>query len=87
MNKVFNFSENITFESIDENIFILNIENGKYYKLSKSASLIWYEVEKGRDIDDMKTYLRSKYNDNKEIDNDVEKTISSFIKLGFISDR
>ena len=50
MNNSFKISEKITYEYIDENIFILHIENGKYYKLSKSASLIWSEIEKGSSL-------------------------------------
>lgn len=86
MNKPFEISENITFEFIDSNIFILNIEDGKYFKLSDSASLIWKEIEKGFTINDIKKHLKSKYGENKKIDNDIDETISKFIKLGFISD-
>jgi hypothetical protein len=86
MNKAFKISENITFEFIDTNIFILNIEDGKYFKLSDSASLIWKEIEKGLTNDGIKKHLKSKYGENEKIDNDIDETISKFIKLGFISD-
>ena len=65
-------SENITFESIDENIYIVNIDNGEYYKLSKSASLIW-KVESGVDIKEIKIKLKSSFSNNDNIDSDVEE--------------
>jgi hypothetical protein len=86
MNKPFKISKNIAFEFIDTNIFILNIEDGKYFKLSDSASSIWKEIEKGLTNDDIKKYLKSKYGENEKIDNDIDETISKFIKLGFILD-
>ena len=86
MNKPFKISKNIAFEFIDTNIFILNIEDGKYFKLSDSASSIWRDIEKGLNNDDIKKHLKSKYGENEKIDNDIDETITKFIKLGFISD-
>lgn len=86
MNKPFKISKNIAFEFIDSNIFILNIEDGKYFKLSDSASSIWKEIEKGFTNDDIKKHLKSKYGENEKIDKDIDETISKFIKLGFILD-
>ena len=59
MNNSFKISEKITYEYIDENIFILHIENGNYYKLSKTASLIWSEIEKGAGPKDIKINIES----------------------------
>lgn len=86
MNKSFKISKNITFESIDDNIFILDIENGNYYKLSKSASLIWNELEKKACSRDIKINIKSRFNGLDKIDNDVDDTLNNFIKLGFIKE-
>lgn len=86
MNKTFKISKKITFESIDENIFILHIENGNYYKLSKSASLIWNKVEKGECSEDIKINIRSCFGEHETIDDDVDETLKNFIELGFIKE-
>tara|TARA_B100001029_G_C14761021_1_gene285947 strand:+ start:305 stop:568 length:264 start_codon:yes stop_codon:yes gene_type:complete len=86
MIKSLKISENITFESIDENIYILNIDNGEYYKLSKSASLIWREVESGVDIKEIKIKLKSSFSNNDNIDSDVEEVLRELINLNLIID-
>ena len=86
MSKPLKISNNITFESIDENVYILNIDNGEYYKLSKSASLIWRKIDAGFDIDAIKTKLKSKFSNNDDIENDIEETIRDLINLNLITD-
>ena len=86
MSKPLKISDNITFESIDENVYILNIDNGEYYKLSKSASLIWREIDAGFDIDAIKIKLKSKFSNNDDIENDVEEAIRDLINLNLITD-
>lgn len=86
MIKSFKISEKITFESIDENIYILHIENGNYYKLSKSASLIWEEVEKGSSSQDIKIKIKSYFGEFDKIGDDIDETLNSFIELGFIEE-
>lgn len=85
MNKFFKICEDITFESIDNNIYILNIESGKYFSLSETASLIWQEIEKGHHIEDIKTNIKSRFGEDNRIDSDIDETISRFITLGLIS--
>ena len=86
MNNSFKISEKITYEYIDKNIFILHIENGKYYKLSKSASLIWSEIEKGASSKDIKINIESNFDETDEISKDIDETLKNFIQLGFIEE-
>lgn len=86
MNKSFKISEKITFESIDENIYILHIENGNYYKLSKTASLVWDEIEKGFCLKDIKINIKSYFGEFDRIGDDIDETLNTFIKLGFIEE-
>lgn len=86
MNKSFKISEKITFESIDENIYILHIENGNYYKLSKTASLIWEEIEKGSHSREIKTKIKSYFGEFDMIGDDIDETLNNFIELGFIEE-
>ena len=54
--------------------------------LSKSASLIWREIESGVDIDEIKIKLKSSFSNNDSIDNDVEEVVRDFINLNLITD-
>tara|TARA_B100000886_G_scaffold308285_1_gene241839 strand:+ start:1869 stop:2132 length:264 start_codon:yes stop_codon:yes gene_type:complete len=86
MDKSLQISENITFQSIDNCVYILNINNGEYYKLSESASMIWKEIEKEKNIDDIKIKIKSFFIENNEIDRDVDKLLNDLINLGLIKD-
>ena len=86
MSKSFTIPENITFEFIDSNVYILDIDNGEYYKLSESASIIWKEIEKGFNIDNIKTRLKDLFDYDKNIDNDVDEVIKDLKTLKLIKD-
>ena len=79
MDKSLQISENITFQSIDNCVYILNINNGEYYKLSKSATLIWNEIEKGIDVDNMKIKLKSLFDQSENINDDIDEALMDFI--------
>ena len=86
MNKHSKISENVTFESIDKNIYILNIDDGEYYELSESASIIWNEMVKGASIEDIKLNVKSLFESNEHIENDIDETISNFKNIGLLVD-
>ena len=86
MSKYLKIPENITFQSIDKCIYILNINNGEYYKLSKSATLIWNEIEKGIDVDNMKIKLKSLFDQSENINDDIDEALMDFINLGLLED-
>ena len=86
MSKYLKIPQNITFQSIDKHIYILNINNGEYYKLSESATLIWNEVEKGADIDSIKIKLKSSFDNSENINDDIDEAIENFINLDLLKD-
>ena len=47
MSKAFIKSEHVIAETINNETIILNVNNGIYYSLEDTASLIWIELEKG----------------------------------------
>tara|TARA_B100000963_G_scaffold302596_1_gene275557 strand:- start:548 stop:811 length:264 start_codon:yes stop_codon:yes gene_type:complete len=86
MKKNLRISKNITSESIDNNVYILNINDGEYYKLSESASIIWKDIESGLDSDGIKVILKSRFPDAEDIDDDVDELIRNFVSLGLVID-
>ena len=84
MSKSLKISENITFQSVDYNIYILNVNSGEYYELSKSASLIWKEINKEKNINIVKSKIKSLYVNNDEIENDIDDIVKNLLGLGLI---
>ena len=79
-------SENIFFESIDNIIYVLNIDDGEYYELSETASLVWKEISKGSEISKIKEKLKTLFIYDKKVDSDIEHLISELINLGLVID-
>ena len=86
MNKRLKIPENVTFESIDRNIYILNIDDGEYYELSESASIIWNEIVKGVCVEDIKLNVKSLFKNDEGIENDIDEIISNFKNIGLLED-
>tara|TARA_B100000900_G_scaffold375167_1_gene356945 strand:- start:752 stop:1015 length:264 start_codon:yes stop_codon:yes gene_type:complete len=86
MNKRLKIPENVTFESIDRNIYILNIDDGEYYELSESASIIWNEIVKEVCVEDIKLNVKSLFKNDEGIENDIDEIISNFKNIGLLED-
>tara|TARA_B100001564_G_C20458787_1_gene586994 strand:- start:5 stop:268 length:264 start_codon:yes stop_codon:yes gene_type:complete len=84
MDENLKISEDVTYEFIDKNIYILNINDGEYYKLSESASEIWREIDQGINIDQLKIKFKSSYLDNKTIEDDIDEILRDFVSHGLI---
>ena len=86
MNRTIKISDNVTFQSIENNIYILDINNGEYYKLSETASMIWKEISQGSSINDIKFKLKSLFHNNDKIYDDIDEAIKDFLDLNLIKD-
>lgn len=86
MSECLKISQNVTYESIDENIYILNLDDGEYYMLSSSASEIWKEIDKGIDIENLKIKFKSSFPDNNSIEDDIDEIVKELICLDLILD-
>lgn len=86
MNKIIKISDNVTFQSIENNIYILDINNGEYYKLSETASMIWEEISEGSTVNDVKLKLKAIFHNKDKINDDVDEAINDFLDLNLIKD-
>ena len=84
MSEYLKISKNVTYESIDENIYILNLDDGEYYMLSRSASDIWKEIDNGINIKNLKIKFKSSFPDNVSIEDDIDEVITDLIDLNLI---
>ena len=86
MNKNIKISDNVTFQSIENNVYILDINSGEYYKLSETASVIWEEISQGSSINDLKLKLKTLFHNSENIDDDVDEAINNFFNLSLVKD-
>lgn len=86
MNTSYKISENVAFEFIDSNAYILNIMTGEYYQLSDSASMIWKEIEKGVNVVTIKNNIKSLFDHTDMIDDDIDDAIRDFVNLDLIEE-
>lgn len=84
MNTSYKISENVAFEFIDSNAYILNIITGEYYQLSGSASMIWKEIEKGVNVVTIKNNIKSFFDNTDMIDDDIDEAIRDLVNLDLI---
>lgn len=84
MSEYIKISKHVTYESMGKNVYILNINDGEYYKLSESASEIWKEINQGIDIKNLKIKFKSIFLDNKTIETDIDEILRDFVSLDLI---
>ena len=84
MSEHLKISKNVTYESIDENIYILNLNDGEYYMLSSSASEIWKEIDKGINVENLKIKFKSSFPDNNTIEDDIDEIVKELVSLDLI---
>jgi hypothetical protein len=74
-------SEKVIFEQIDDEIVIVNLENGHFYNLSSSGVVLWQMVQAGCTFKKMMGQLDALFNTDKSVmENDLELFLRSLIK-------
>jgi hypothetical protein len=66
----------IIFEGFEDEVVLINLENGNYYSLEGSAAFIWNLIQSGMHVNDIRAKLEEKYNGQKEI---MEKAALQFV--------
>ena len=84
-NQTFKTNELCAHTSIGNKSIILNIENGQYYELNSTSSLIWKLIHEGNTIADLISIISNEYNiGNEIIGESVKKFVNSCLELNFI---
>tara|TARA_B100002019_G_C21220924_1_gene574700 strand:+ start:345 stop:629 length:285 start_codon:yes stop_codon:yes gene_type:complete len=87
-NQTFKTNELCAHTSIGSKSIILNIENGQYYELNSTSTLIWKLINEGNTIADLINTISNEYNIEVEvIDESVNKFVNSCLKLNFIQEK
>lgn len=70
---------------IDNEIVMMNVENGKYYGLNTIGSEIWKLLSSPKKVDEIYSYLLSIYNVEKSIcKNEVTQFLNHLVKENLI---
>ena len=87
-NQKFKVNETCAHTSIGNKSIILNVENGQYYELNSSSSLIWKLINDGKSVAEIISTITEEF-DIKDIDihESVIKFINSCTELNFIQER
>lgn len=78
-------SLNVIFEKFDDEIVLINLDNGNYYSLENVGADIWEFIQEGFTLHDIKKRISSKYESNqKMIDTSIDRFIDEIKKEGLI---
>jgi len=69
--------KNIDYRIIDDEAIVLNLDDGNYYSLNKSATLVWKAIYDGKDINTALSVLKKAYSEKDKV---FQKDISALIK-------
>ena len=79
-------SPKIVDEIFEDEIIIINFDNGNYFSLRQSATNIWKGIKNGQSIEMILENLQAKYEVNEqEVRNSVLKMLDVFLKENLIS--
>ena len=74
--RIFEIKEGISYEQIDDCFFILNTNDGEYYELNSSSSLIWKQLIEGKN--NLKVILEG-VNENHIVTDEISTQVSSML--------
>ena len=73
---IFEIKEGVSYEQIDDCFFILNTNDGEYYELNSSSSLIWRQLIEGKN--NLKVILEG-VNENHIVTDEISTQVSSML--------
>ena len=73
---IFEIKEGVSYEQIDDCFFILNTNDGEYYELNSSSSLIWKQLIEGKN--NLKVILEG-VNENHIVTDEINTQVSSML--------
>ena len=81
----FEIPKNVTWKSLKSGVVVLNMANGTYYTLNKTASDIWLAIRKGKRKDDILQEMMDSYDaDEAQLKADVEEIFFYLTKEALI---
>lgn len=81
----YEINEGISYQSIDNKIIILNMNNGEYYELNSSSSFIWNQIIKMSSKDMILETAKTQFNLSEDKIKEVNSALEKFVDLELVS--
>ena len=81
----YQINEGISYQSIDNQVIILNINNGEYYELNSSSSFIWNQIIKLSSKDTILKTAKLQFNLSEDQIKEVNSALEKFVDLELVS--
>lgn len=79
-------ADNVIFESVDDNVVLLSLDNGTYYKLSGTGPRIWELIQELGDLNEVEGVLSAEFNaDASLIKKDVAVLVADLEAHGLVT--
>ena len=80
--------DDVTYRITDGEVVILRLDNGNYYSLNETGTLIWEGINKRRCLGDILTSLKQKYFlPEQQLEQDLKEVIKDLQKEKLIVDK
>lgn len=77
--------DGVIFEEVDEQVVLLSLEGGRYYKLNGSGSRVWALIREHGDLEKVQEAMASEYSaDPNEIRRDVATLVADLETHGLV---
>jgi hypothetical protein len=81
----YKINEGISYQSIDNQFIILNMNNGEYYELNSSSSFIWDQIIKMSSEEIILETAQIQFNLSEDQIKEVSATLEKFVDLALVS--
>lgn len=77
-------SGNAAVSELDGGLALIDLDNGNYFHLNKTATIVWNAIQKNTSVEDIADLILAEYDANKDtVLTDVTAMVEDFIKQGF----
>ena len=76
----YKINKNISWKVLADKVVAVNVDNGDYYTLNATASIIWQELDKNPTLTDVEKIIANICDEVPEnLQNDIEETLNYWI--------
>ena len=77
-------AEDIVHETLDGEVVIVNLRNGRYYSLADVGAAFWEQIVAGSQVSQLVAFARSRYADSGEIESETDKFVKELVEEGLV---
>lgn len=77
-------AEDIVHESLDGEVVIVNLRNGRYYSLADVGATFWEQIVAGSHSSQLVAFARSRFADSGEIESEIDKFLKELAEEGLV---